>query len=113
MSDETIAEAKDDPEPQKKRGFAAMSPERRREIASMGGKRAQHIGVAHVFTDDELRRGGQRGGAVSSQDREHMREIGRKGGQKLAEDVEHMRRIGRNGGARAAELGLVGRRKAE
>ena len=30
-----------------------MTPERRKEIASMGGKKAHELGVAHQFTPEE------------------------------------------------------------
>jgi len=36
-----------------KRGFASMSKERQREIASRGGKTAHARGKAHVFTSQE------------------------------------------------------------
>jgi hypothetical protein len=36
-----------------RRGFASMSEERRKEIASMGGKSAHKIGKAHKFTSKE------------------------------------------------------------
>lgn len=39
----------------KPRGFATLSPERRREIASMGGRTAHAAGTAHQFTSDEAR----------------------------------------------------------
>jgi len=39
----------------KKRGLAAMDPERRKAIARMGGKAAHSLGVAHQFTSDEAR----------------------------------------------------------
>ncbi|HVS73690.1 MAG TPA: KGG domain-containing protein [Phycisphaerae bacterium] len=35
------------------RGFASMSLEQRRKIASMGGKRAHALGTAHRFTSEE------------------------------------------------------------
>jgi general stress protein YciG len=46
----------------KPRGFAAMSPEKQREIASMGGKAAHKSGNAHEFTPDEAREAGRKGG---------------------------------------------------
>lgn len=55
---------------QKKRGFAAMTPEQRSAISSKGGRAAQDAGVAHRF---------QKGSALA-------RESGRKGG--LAKGVE-------------------------
>lgn len=63
-----------------KRGFAAMSPERQREIASMGGKAAHAKGTAHQFTSEEAREAGRKGGVAVSRDRAHMAAIGRKGG---------------------------------
>lgn len=41
-------------------GFATMPPERRREIASMGGKAAQKAGTAHVFTPEEASEAGKK-----------------------------------------------------
>jgi hypothetical protein len=38
--------------PKSKRGFASISPERRREIASMGGKSAHAKGTAHKYTSE-------------------------------------------------------------
>lgn len=37
----------------KKRGLATLSPERRTEIARMGGTAAHKSGGAHTFTSDE------------------------------------------------------------
>lgn len=39
----------------KRRGLAALSPERRREIASMGGKAGHEMGKAHQFSSEEAR----------------------------------------------------------
>jgi general stress protein YciG len=63
------------------RGFAAMSPERQRQIASEGGRAAHKLGVAHEWNSDEARKAGKKGGQIVSQNREHMSEIGRRGGQ--------------------------------
>ncbi len=63
-----------------KRGFAAMSPEKQRQIASMGGKAAHEKGTAHEFTSEEARAAGRKGGAAVSKNRAHMAAIGRKGG---------------------------------
>lgn len=49
----------------KKRGFAAMSPEKQRELASRGGKAAHRLGKGHKWTKDEAREAGKRGGAAS------------------------------------------------
>lgn len=48
----------------RKGGFAAISPERRREIASMGGKAAHASGTAHQWTPDEAAEAGRKGGLV-------------------------------------------------
>lgn len=68
--------------PATRRGFAVLTSERRREIASMGGRTAHTSGVAHKFTEQEARIAGHRGGVAVSQDREHMARIGRLGGFK-------------------------------
>jgi uncharacterized protein len=47
------------------RGFAAMSPERQREIASKGGRAAHEQGVAHQWNSDEARQAGRKGGMNS------------------------------------------------
>ncbi len=44
------------------RGFAAMDPDKVREIASKGGKAAHAAGTAHTFSSDEARRAGTKGG---------------------------------------------------
>lgn len=51
------------------RGFAAMNPERQREIASEGGKAAHQSGNAHEFTSEEAREAGRKGGQASSKQR--------------------------------------------
>jgi general stress protein YciG len=50
--------------PRKPRGFAAMSPEKVRDIASKGGKAAHVAGTAHQFTSDEARDAGRKGGVA-------------------------------------------------
>jgi general stress protein YciG len=74
-------ETKDTPPPTR-RGFAAMSAERQREIASKGGRAAHSKGTAHHFSPDEARVAGRKGGQVVSRDREHMSRIGREGGRR-------------------------------
>jgi uncharacterized protein len=64
-----------------RRGFASMSPEKRREIARRGGKAAHEKGRAHEFTPEEARAAGRKGGLTVSLSREHMARIGRAGGQ--------------------------------
>jgi general stress protein YciG len=65
----------------KPRGFAAMDPEKQREIARRGGKIAHLRGNAHEFTPEEAREAGRKGGQSVSRDRKHMAEIGRLGGE--------------------------------
>ena len=43
-----------------KRGFAVLSAEKKREIASMGGKAAHEHGRAHRFTSEEARAAGKK-----------------------------------------------------
>lgn len=45
-----------------KQGLASMSPERRREIQSMGGKAAHRKGTAHQWTQEEAKVNGRKGG---------------------------------------------------
>jgi general stress protein YciG len=49
-----------------KRGFASMSQEKQREIASKGGKAAHESGNAHEFTSSEAREAGRKGGVARS-----------------------------------------------
>mgnify|MGYP003575275884 CR=1 FL=1 len=65
-----------------RRGFASMSREKQREIASKGGRAAHEKGTAHEFTAEEARKAGKKGGETVSKDREHMSEIGKKGGER-------------------------------
>jgi general stress protein YciG len=62
------------------RGFAAMSPERRKQITSKGGKAAHAVGLANKFTKETAREAGKLGGAKTGADRARMAEIGRLGG---------------------------------
>ena len=52
-------------ERKERRGFASMSPERQREIASKGGRAAHAKGTAHEWTPEEARSAGRKGGQVS------------------------------------------------
>ena len=65
-------------------GFAALSPERRKEIATMGGKAAQASGKGHRWTSEEAQAAGRIGGKSVSKNRKHMREIGQLGGKARA-----------------------------
>jgi general stress protein YciG len=48
-----------------RRGFASMSADKQREIASKGGRAAHRKGTAHEWTTDEARSAGRKGGQVS------------------------------------------------
>jgi uncharacterized protein len=48
------------PEQRRLRGFAAMSPEKKKEIASMGGRAAHACGRAHQFSSEEARAAGKK-----------------------------------------------------
>lgn len=63
------------------KGFAAMDPEKQREIAGKGGRAAHLAGTAHEFTSEEAKRAGRKGGEAVSRNRRHMAEIGRMGGE--------------------------------
>lgn len=78
-----------------RRGFASMTPEKRREIARLGGKAAHEKGRAHQFTPHEAREAGRKGGLSVSKNRQHMAEIGRAGGKA-------------RGGGRSPEVGASG-----
>jgi general stress protein YciG len=53
------------PERKERRGFASMSPEKQREIASKGGRAAHQKGTAHEWTSEEARSAGRKGGQIS------------------------------------------------
>jgi general stress protein YciG len=65
--DNTVTEELNVPTSERKerRGFASMSPEKQREIASKGGRAAHEKGTAHEWTADEARNAGRKGGQVS------------------------------------------------
>jgi len=48
-----------------RRGFAAMSPEQQRRIASEGGRASHESGKGHRFSSDEARAAGRIGGQIS------------------------------------------------
>ena len=45
-----------------RRGFASMSPDKQKLIASKGGKTAHRKGTAHKWTSEEARNAGRKGG---------------------------------------------------
>ena len=48
-----------------KRGFASMTLDQRRALASLGGKAAHAKGVAHCWTSDTAALAGRKGGLAS------------------------------------------------
>lgn len=62
-----------------KRGFAAMAPEKQRQIASKGGKAAHGERTAHKFTSETASAAGKKGSLSVSKDRAYMSAIGKKG----------------------------------
>jgi general stress protein YciG len=58
--------------PKPKRGFAAMSQTQRSEIASMGGRTAHKMGLAHRFSPEEAAEAGRKGAAARK-----LKKIGR------------------------------------
>jgi general stress protein YciG len=52
-------------EHKERRGFASMTPEKQREIASKGGRAAHQKGTAHEWTSEEARNAGRKGGQIS------------------------------------------------
>lgn len=49
----------------KKRGFAALTPERRKEIAALGGATAHQMGRAYKFTSEAAKEAGRKGGEAT------------------------------------------------
>lgn len=49
--------------PNRKGGFAAMDPAKRREVTSKGGKAAHRLGKAHKWTSEEAKEAGRIGGS--------------------------------------------------
>jgi general stress protein YciG len=62
----------------KLRGFAALSPDRRHEISSKGGRTAHAQGRAHQYTSKTAAIAGRKGGLAVSADKEYMQELARK-----------------------------------
>ena len=56
------------------RGFASMEPNKRREIASKGGRAAHRKGTAHEWTQEEACAAGRKGGIATSR-RTHPEDV--------------------------------------
>ena len=70
-----------------RRGFASMSPEKQREIASNGGRAAHTKCTAHEWTSEEARSAGRKGGQISRGGRGRLVESLDEGGMPSAERV--------------------------
>lgn len=72
--------------PKTKRGFASMTPEQRKAIASKGGKAAHEQGTAHRWTREQAIEAGRKGGkACMEKHPEHQSQIGQIGGKRRHE----------------------------
>jgi general stress protein YciG len=60
-----VEDGRQTPVRKERRGFASMSPEKQREIASKGGRAAHEKGTAHEWTSEEARSAGRKGGQIS------------------------------------------------
>lgn len=58
-----------------KRGFGSMSPERRREISSMGGRAAQARGTGHQWDAASAKEAGRKGGRASQAARRQEEDV--------------------------------------
>lgn len=65
MEQQSNNEATGNQQQKSRRGFAAMNPEKQKEIASQGGRAAHQQGVAHEWNTEEARAAGQKGGKSS------------------------------------------------
>ena len=56
-------------EQRSRRGFASMTPEKQRAIASLGGRAAHQLGVAHEWDRQQAQEAGKKGGRISGEKR--------------------------------------------
>ena len=75
-------------ERRERRGFASMTPEKQREIASKGGRAAHQKGTAHEWTSEEARSAGRKGGQISRGGRGRLSGDGQPEGARIDEGVE-------------------------
>jgi general stress protein YciG len=57
-----------------KQGFATMSPERQRELASKGGRTVHERGLGHQWTSEEAKEMGRIGGRITAERRKRLKE---------------------------------------
>ncbi len=72
------------------RGFGSMTTERKKEIASQGGRAAQESGRCHRWNSKEARAAGKKGGLSMAKkvDKSYWSELGRRGGLARQEKQE-------------------------
>jgi general stress protein YciG len=66
---------RESPEKKRIRGFAGMDENKKRNIASLGGKAAHLKGTAHQFTREEAKAAGKKGGEARSRRLNSEREM--------------------------------------
>lgn len=76
-------------------GTAAMTPEQRARISSLGGTAAQKLPNARRFTPEEASKYARAGGLAISSRPGHMAELGRRGGRACASVPGQMSAIAR------------------
>lgn len=72
-----------------RRGFGAMDPEKLKEIARSGGKKAHELGHANKLTPEKAKIAGRKGGRyiAETRGREYMSMLGRRGGEARAKKL--------------------------
>ncbi|MBA2304297.1 MAG: stress-induced protein [Acidobacteria bacterium] len=75
-------------ERKERRGFASMSPEKQREIASKGGRAAHQKGTAHEWTSEEARSAGRKGGQISRGGRGRLNEAAEDGSRPEPDETD-------------------------
>jgi uncharacterized protein len=75
-------------ERKERRGFASMSPEKQREIASKGGRAAHQKGTAHEWTSEEARSAGRKGGQISRGGRGRLNDAPEAGSQPVSHETD-------------------------
>lgn len=63
----------DNSAPKSRRGFASMDPERRRQVASSGGRTAHQQGVAHKWSKEEASAAGRKGQQLRRENSDRQR----------------------------------------
>lgn len=66
------------PRKKARRGFAAMAPEKQRELAAKGGRRSHEVGTGHHWNAAEAKAAGRKGGLSSADRRASARDGSRR-----------------------------------